>query len=338
LTAAYAALLAIGPDAAGIWSAAAGRPGHLRWLLEGVPALSAAGPAAFGPDLARLIVDGVNSTALEPDVRAAGLLAIGQRADAASAALLARHLRDSTDLRVRESAATALYANSALVSLVPAEELERVVGAIHAWVVALAPADRTRAPVLDALALGEALASRLPAGRALEARRSLRALGAQVVRITALVEQVSFDRRWFAVEAGRPVQVVLVNPDAMPHNVVIGRPGSLERIGTSAGAMQMPTDPAAKPFVPDLPEVLFSTRLAQQDETLRLAFTAPNEPGAYVFACTFPGHWVRMYGVMLVVPNLEAWEAAPTVPNDPITGQPFAPPGLSSGELPAQVQ
>jgi hypothetical protein len=30
-----------------------------------------------------------------------------------------------------------------------------------------------------------------------------------------------------------------------------------------------------------------------------------------------------MYGVMLVVPSLDAWEAAPVPPADPMTGQPF---------------
>jgi hypothetical protein len=30
-----------------------------------------------------------------------------------------------------------------------------------------------------------------------------------------------------------------------------------------------------------------------------------------------------MYGVMLVVDNLEAWEAKPTAPTDPITKKPF---------------
>jgi hypothetical protein len=45
-----------------------------------------------------------------------------------------------------------------------------------------------------------------------------------------------------------------------------------------------------------------------------------------VFVCTFPGHWVRMYGVMLVVPDLDAFEAAPTPPSDPMTRQPYASP------------
>jgi azurin len=85
----------------------------------------------------------------------------------------------------------------------------------------------------------------------------------------------------------------------------------------------MPTDPDAKAFVPDLPAVLQATKLLREGETERLGFTAPSAPGEYIFVCTFPGHWVRMYGVMLVVESLDAFDAKPTVPTDPMTKQPF---------------
>jgi hypothetical protein len=75
--------------------------------------------------------------------------------------------------------------------------------------------------------------------------------------------------------------------------------------------------------VPDLPAVLEGTRLVQRGESDTLKFTAPAKPGEYNFVCTFPGHWVRMYGVMLVVPSLDAFEAKPRVPNDPMSGQPY---------------
>jgi hypothetical protein len=87
--------------------------------------------------------------------------------------------------------------------------------------------------------------------------------------------------------------------------------------------MPMPTDPNAKAFVPDSPLVLYATRLVKEGETEQLGFTAPQQPGEYIYVCTFPGHWVRMYGVMLVVEDLDAWELKPTVPTDPMTKQPF---------------
>jgi len=119
------------------------------------------------------------------------------------------------------------------------------------------------------------------------------------------------------------VQVVFTNSEAMPHNVVIGRPGSLSEIATLGAAMPLPIDPAAKAYVPSTPLVLWSTRLLKEGEVERLNFTAPATPGEYVFLCTFPGHATRMYGVMTVVANLETFEARPVVPTDPLTKAPF---------------
>ena len=65
----------------------------------------------------------------------------------------------------------------------------------------------------------------------------------------------------------------------------------------------------------------FRRVVAGPNDTIK--FTAPQKPGEYNFVCSFPGHWVRMYGVMLVVPSLDAFEAKPTVPNDPMTGKPY---------------
>jgi glucose/arabinose dehydrogenase/azurin/lysophospholipase L1-like esterase len=145
----------------------------------------------------------------------------------------------------------------------------------------------------------------------------------QVVKIETIPEKMLFDVRWFAVEAGKPVQLVLTNPEAMPHNLVVGAPGSLKEIGNAAATMPMPSDPKAKAFVPDSPKVLYATNLVMEDQSAQLAFNAPKEPGEYIFVCTYPGHFVRMYGVMLVVPNMAAWEKQQTIPTDPMTGQPF---------------
>ena len=54
------------------------------------------------------------------------------------------------------------------------------------------------------------------------------------------------------------------------------------------------------------------------DQSERLTFTAPSEPGEYPYVCTFPRHWMRMYGVMIVVDDLDAYAAAPFKPKDPI--------------------
>jgi azurin len=190
-------------------------------------------------------------------------------------------------------------------------------------VVKAAPQQRTEPSTIEAIHLAERLTEGLPEESKRAVRRELRALGVQVVRIQTVPEEMTYDLKWFVVEAGKPVQIVLFNPDAMTHNIVVGQPGTLKEIGMAATSMTLSTDPKAKPYVPEIPAILAATPLVNWGETERLGFSAPKEPGEYVYVCTFPGHWVRMYGVMLVVDNLEAWEANPRVPKDPMTEQPF---------------
>jgi azurin len=64
--------------------------------------------------------------------------------------------------------------------------------------------------------------------------------------------------------------------------------------------MSAQPDGFARNFVPDLPEVLFATRLINQGERVTLRFRAPSEPGAYPFICSFPTHWITMTGTMQV--------------------------------------
>ncbi|HET7217442.1 MAG TPA: plastocyanin/azurin family copper-binding protein [Vicinamibacterales bacterium] len=323
LRGAYAALLTIDgtPDAA--WKVALAHDRHLLELLHAVPLLPAAGKAGevrplLFPPIAALIKDST-----EPEIKVAALGALGwTRRNAATFDLLAREAATS-DAGARNAAITSLQAIPESAWGVAA--IEPLVRAIAARARELPPDQRTEPATLDMLQFGDRLAAKIPGDTGRDLRRDLRSLGVRVVRIQTVPEKLSFDVKWFAVEAGKPVQIVLANLDAMPHNLVVGKPGSLEEIGTKGGAMPMPTDPAAtaKPFVPDSPLVLHATNLVKEGDTERLGFTAPREPGEYIFVCTFPGHWVRMYGIMLVVDSLDSWEAKPTVPTDPMTKQPF---------------
>ena len=182
---------------------------------------------------------------------------------------------------------------------------------------------RSTSSTAAAAAEANTTATALPDLSAAAMRRGLRDKGVQTIAIGTIPEQMMFDVRWFVVEAGKPVQITLTNNDFMPHNLVIGQPGSVTAIGTAAASMPPPSAPGARAYVPDLPEVLQATRLVQRDESDVLKFSAPEKPGDYAFVCTFPGHWVRMYGVMRVVPSLDAFETKPSAPNDPLTGKPY---------------
>jgi azurin len=317
--AAYGGMMIADGDPAPAWQTAVRLDGHLVELLRSVPLLGKADELRarlFTPVAALL------AGTQDAGTRAAAVAAIAwTRRDTATFDLLAREILQGSDA---ESRATAIRS----VQLVPeqvwtAATIEPLARAIVLMVKETAADLRTEPATIDALQLGDKLAAALPAEPRLAIRRDLRALGVQVVRIQTVPEQMLFDRQWFAVQAGKPVQIVLANPDVMQHNLVVGRPGSLQEIGTKGSMMPLPADPDAKAYVPDTPLVLHATRLLSEGETERLNFTAPSKPGEYVFVCTFPGHWLRMYGVMLVVESLEAWEAKPAAPIDPVTNKPF---------------
>lgn len=178
--------------------------------------------------------------------------------------------------------------------------------------------DRTSPAAIDAVQLGYDLAGKLSDAEATPIKKVLSSLGVRVIVLKAPQEQMVFDQKWFAVEAGKPVQIIFQNTDVMPHNFVLVTPGSLEEIGTAAETMQPSNDPTAKQFVPASPKVLAAMQLVQLGQTGRLSFNAPTEPGEYPYVCTYPGHWRRMYGVMVVVKDLQAFEKSPVEPKDPL--------------------
>lgn len=86
----------------------------------------------------------------------------------------------------------------------------------------------------------------------------------------------------------------------MQHNLLIIKPGSLEKVGKAADEVAMQTNGAELQYIPDIPEVLFSTPLVNPEDKTELVFTVPEQTGDYPFVCTFPGHWRIMNGVMTV--------------------------------------
>ena len=137
-------------------------------------------------------------------------------------------------------------------------------------------------------------------------RAALADAGVTVVTIRPIPHLMLFERTEFTVKSGRPVEIVFENIDVMPHNVVVTAPGRMEVVGRAADAMQTDADAQERQYVPDLDDVLYATRLLKPGERQRLAFQAPQKPGDYPYVCTYPGHWITMYGVMHVVEELDA--------------------------------
>ncbi len=180
------------------------------------------------------------------------------------------------------------------------EEAAPLVGTLLRYTSEVPEAERNRESFETAVALGLELVGLLPAEQGEEARQAFEALVVQTIRIVAVPKELRFDKLSFSVQAGRPVEILFENPDEMPHNLLVTKPGTLRAVGEAGDAMATQPDAFEKQFVPDTPSVLWATPLLNKGESFRLRFTAPSRPGAYPYVCTFPGHWITMNGVMQV--------------------------------------
>ncbi len=122
-----------------------------------------------------------------------------------------------------------------------------------------------------------------------------------VIKIKVIKNEMKYDLKSFTVEAGKEVEIIFENPDFMQHNLVIAQIGALETVGKAADKIASDPKGAEKQYVPDVPEVLFATKLVNPQQTVKLNFVAPKKEGDYPFVCTFPGHWSIMNGTMKVV-------------------------------------
>ena len=117
-----------------------------------------------------------------------------------------------------------------------------------------------------------------------------------IVDIAAIPHQLKYNLTNFSVKAGSKVKITFLNPDVIPHNLLIVEPGSKAEIGNQAIAMG--ADAVKK--APKNSKILQGTKMLEAGQKETLEFTAPAKPGDYEFICTFPGHWAVMNGIMKV--------------------------------------
>ncbi len=122
---------------------------------------------------------------------------------------------------------------------------------------------------------------------------------AREVRLAA-GKNLTFTTPTIRVKAGEVIRLTLHNPDVVPHNWVLVRPGMLEKVGDMANRLIADPDAVARNYVPTASEVLVYTDVVQPQRSTAIYFRVPAERGRYPFLCTFPGHWMVMNGAMLV--------------------------------------
>lgn len=195
---------------------------------------------------------------------------------------------------------------------------QQVAALLTAKAEATPAANRTTDGFIDAAQLVDRLLPRLAEQESKAMRKRMQEVAVRVVRIKTIAEEMRYDIRHFVAAAGKPIQLILQNDDLMPHNLVVVKPGTLKEVALQAATMAPDAMTDGKQYVPAIPQVLFATKMIQANKQERLTFTAPETPGEYPFVCTYPNHWMRMYGVMVVVADVDAYMQNPTEPKDPI--------------------
>ena len=123
-------------------------------------------------------------------------------------------------------------------------------------------------------------AAALPDLSASAMRRDLRDKGVQTIAIGTVLEQMRYDVRWFVVEAGKPVQVVLTNQMQCRTTWSLASQDRPRRLAKMAATMPAPADLSSRGYIPNSPLVLQATRLVQRGESDTIKFNAPPRPAS----------------------------------------------------------
>jgi azurin len=137
---------------------------------------------------------------------------------------------------------------------------------------------------------------------ALGAAAGVQAQAPKVVAITG-TDAMKYSVTAITAKPGEKITVKLTGQGAIPkvamaHNFVL-----LALKTDPAAFVQAAANARATDFVPadKKAQVLASTKLAGNGETVEVTFDAPKVPGVYDYVCTFPGHFLAgMRGTLTV--------------------------------------
>ena len=122
----------------------------------------------------------------------------------------------------------------------------------------------------------------------------------KTVILRVVKDVMKYDRQLLTAKAGTLLRIVFENPDFMQHNLIVIKPGTLNKVGDAADKLAQDPNGAKLQYVPKMPEVLASTPLVNPGSKYTLDLRIPATPGDYPFVCTFPGHWRIMNGILRV--------------------------------------
>lgn len=188
------------------------------------------------------------------------------------------------------------------------EAAAKAAPALIAWASKVPDAQRTSPEYVQTIQVADDLAGTLSPDRARALRHELKELRPAIFVVRTVREQMRFDTTRLVVEAGKPFQVFIENTDFMPHNFVVVKPNTREKVGAIAEKMKPDQlDQQGRAFIPRSRDILAGTRLLEGGQGATLELTAPKEEGINEFVCTFPGHWQVMFGQLVVTKDVDAY-------------------------------
>ena len=122
--------------------------------------------------------------------------------------------------------------------------------------------------------------------------------GREIVVEAALGLQ--FVQKQLLAKAGEKLTIRFKNPDVVPHNWLLAKPGSLQTLGEKCNLMITDPQGLSKHYVPDSDDVLAYTDMVNPNSEFVIHINAPVTPGDYPYLCTFPGHWMIMNGLLRI--------------------------------------
>ena len=111
------------------------------------------------------------------------------------------------------------------------------------------------------------------------------------------ITDMQYDLQEIRVRSGSKVKITLINKantDALEHNLVVVRDGKEKEVVTEGLSFRN-----FDYYNAESPNVIKGTQITRPGEASSMEFIAP-EPGTYRYICTYPEHWQRMQGKMVV--------------------------------------
>ncbi|TPE45909.1 plastocyanin/azurin family copper-binding protein [Pontibacter mangrovi] len=112
------------------------------------------------------------------------------------------------------------------------------------------------------------------------------------------LDEIRYSKDTLEVKAGEHIKFTFVNEGVdmpMVHNVVFTAPGKYKEVALAGDSIG-----ASGNYIPQSDDVIAATPIALPGQTVELEFMAPTKPGLYDFVCTYPDHWQKMNGVLVV--------------------------------------